>query len=209
MAQNSPISNINNYSLEYWAEKHNLPFQTVLSIDWDASGAAIDSLSFAQKRRVVKQACGHFGVGSVLRKCGTQENSDCPRCQSHKNPSHVLLCPDPRAKTVWNTTLAKLGSWMLQKNSSPDLCNAILQLLREWHSGRPIAPPSWNCSFKKALHAQNAIGWYPFLMGHISNYWSDAQQAYYTKLALDNTGKQWVKQLILQLFNISWDMWDH
>jgi hypothetical protein len=46
-------------------------------------------------------------------------------------------------------------------------------------------------------------------MGHISNYWSDAQQAYYTSLALDNTGKQWVKQLILQRFNISWDMWEH
>jgi hypothetical protein len=55
-------------ALEYWAEKHNLPFQTVLSIDWDASGAASDSLSFARKRRAVKQACGHFGVGSVLRK---------------------------------------------------------------------------------------------------------------------------------------------
>jgi hypothetical protein len=26
---------------------------------------------------------------------------------------------------------------------------------------------------------------------------------------LDNTGKQWVKQRTLQLFNISWDLWEH
>jgi hypothetical protein len=26
---------------------------------------------------------------------------------------------------------------------------------------------------------------------------------------IQNTGKQWAKKLIIQLFNISWDMWEH
>ena len=39
-------------------------------------------------------------------------------------------------------------------------------------------------------------------------HWQGVQQAYHNSLNLDNTGKQWVKQLILQLFNISWDMWE-
>jgi hypothetical protein len=46
-------------------------------------------------------------------------------------------------------------------------------------------------------------------LGHVANQWHAVQQAYYTSLGLDNTGRQWVRQLILQLFNISWDMWEH
>jgi hypothetical protein len=34
-------------------------------------------------------------------------------------------------------------------------------------------------------------------------------KAYYTSLSLDNTGIQWVRQFILQMFNVSWDMWEH
>jgi hypothetical protein len=34
-------------------------------------------------------------------------------------------------------------------------------------------------------------------------------KAYYTSLSLDNTGIQWVCQFILQMFNVSWDMWEH
>jgi hypothetical protein len=111
--------------------------------------------------------------------------------------------------TTLNRYLTYLPGTAQSFHTNPDLRSAILQRLREWQSGRPISPPSWNCSFKKALKAQNSIGWYPLLLGHVSNSWRDVQQAYYTSLGLDNTGKQWVKQLILQLFNISWDMWEH
>jgi hypothetical protein len=196
-------------ALDYWATKHDLPFTTVLSIDWDTHGEALQSLSFGPRRRVVKHASGHFGVGSVLKKWGAQDHSECPRCQQHETPSHVLSCKAPSAVNVWETSLTKLDTWMEKKHTNPDLRSAILQRLREWQLGRPISPPSWNCSFKKALKAQNSIGWYPLLLGHVSNSWRDVQQAYYTSLGLDNTGKQWVKQLILQLFNISWDMWEH
>ena len=61
----------------------------------------------------------------------------------------------------------------------------------------------------KALFDQQNIGWYPFLLGHVSIHWRSVQQAYYTWIGHRNTGKKWVKQLILQLFNISWDMWEH
>ena len=70
-------------------------------------------------------------------------------------------------------------------------------------------PPLWDCPFKQALLDQNRIGWYPLLLGHVSNHWQGVQQKYYDWLNLQNTGRQWVKQLILQLFRISWDMWEH
>ena len=69
--------------------------------------------------------------------------------------------------------------------------------------------PSPLSDFKKALINQSAIEWYPFLIGHISVNWKSTQQSYYTWLGRQNTGKKWFDSLILQLLNISWDMWDH
>jgi hypothetical protein len=88
--------------------------------------------------------------------------------------------------------LTKLDSWMLKKKTDPELRCAILSRLREWHRGTAISKPDWDSSFKAALRAQNSIGWYPFLLGHVANQWHAVQQAYYTSLGLDNTGRQWV-----------------
>jgi hypothetical protein len=63
--------------LDYWATKHALPFVATLLIDWDACGDAIRTLSFACRRRMIKHASGHFGVGSTLQKWGVQDNSNC------------------------------------------------------------------------------------------------------------------------------------
>ena len=35
------------------------------------------------------------------------------------------------------------------------------------------------------------------------------QQAYYSWLGCQPTRKKWVKLLIVQLFNVLWDMWEH
>jgi hypothetical protein len=56
---------------------------------------------------------------------------------------------------------------------------------------------------------QDDIGWYPFLLGHLSHYWQAIQHDYYVSLGLRNTGAKWTAQSIIKLFNISWDMWEH
>jgi hypothetical protein len=157
----------------------------------------------------MKHASGHCGVGTTLEKWGVQDNTDCPRCQKEETTQHVLLCRSKDALTVWETGLVKLDAWMLQKQTDPAIRLSITSRLRTWHEGTPPSGPSWDCTFKSAIKEQNAIGWYPFLLGQVSLQWKGAQHACYKSLNLDNTGKQWVKQLILQLFNISWDMWEH
>lgn len=196
-------------ALEYWTRKHRLDYSTTLTIDWDICGEALHSLSFSRRRRLVKQASGHLGVGKVLQRWGLQNHSECPCCQGEETPTHVIRCPDPRATTVWETTLSKLSAWMLRKQTDPAIQQAVLRHLREWHDGPSISNPSYGPFLRQAIKNQNDIGWYPFLLGHVSNHWRGVQQAYYDRLSLDNTGKQWVKQLIVQLFNISWDLWEH
>ena len=66
-----------------------------------------------------------------------------------------------------------------------------------------------DCEFQHAIDNQNKLGWFPMIMGYISLHWRGVQQAYYVSLGRRNTGKQWAIQLIIQFFNVSWDMWEH
>lgn len=155
-------------ALEYWARKHRLEYGTILTIDWDTCGDALRSLSFARRRRVVKQASGHLGVGRVLQRWGLQNHSECPRCQGDETPIHVLRCPDPRALTVWETTLANLSTWMLRKQTDPAIQQTIIRRLREWHDGHVISDATHGSPLWHAITNQNDIGWYPFLLGLMS-----------------------------------------
>ena len=39
--------------------------------------------------------------------------------------------------------------------------------------------------------------------------WAETQQCYFTFLRSRRMGKQWLSALILKLWDIAWDMWDH
>ena len=138
-----------------------------------------------------------------------QDHDECPLCNQSETPEHVLLCQDPRAITTWSTALKKLETWMTARRTNPELQRIVLTRLREWHDQRPLSSPPILCDFKPAIASQDFIGWYPFLLGHVSNHWRGIQQAYYEWLGRRNTGKKWIKLLIQQLFNVSWDMWEH
>ena len=107
-----------------------------------------------------------------------------------QNPNaHPIQCKDHRAIQVWKTALMKLDTWMTSVHMDPDLRKAILVNLTAWQSGRTPPQPSPFSDFKKALINQTSIGWYPFLMGHVSVHWKGTQQYYYTWLGKQNTGK--------------------
>ena len=178
-------------------------------VDWKACGKAIKSLSFPKHRRVVKHATGHFGHSSKLFQWKNQDHEECPLCKERETPEHILRCKDRRARQVWDEAITKLDDWMSKTRTNPEMQEAIIRTLRLWHRGKPIPRAPWLCEFRQALQSQHSIGWYPFLMGHVSIHWQSAQQSYYTWLGHRNTGKKWVTSLILQLYNISWDMWEH
>ena len=195
-------------AIDYWAGKHNREYEIILSIDWDVCGEAISSLTFPQRRRAVKQASGHFGIGTKMLQWGFQDHDHCPMCQQCETPAHVLWCKDERATTTWNHALDKLESWLRNKNTDPEIQLAILSNLRAWHEDTNITAHGHN-SQAEVLISQDSIGWYPFILGHISQQWQHAQQAWFTKNHKANTGRQWAKQLILQLLKIQSVMWQH
>ena len=193
----------------YWSKKHRIPPETADMIDWEVCGDALGSLPFKERRRLIKHASGHFGIGTKMRQWGFQDHDECPLCQSSETAQHVLQCPDLRAATAWSATLLKLENWMITKQTDPVICTAIIKHLQAWRDGTSPPRTATISNLAPALDSQNDIGWYPFMMGHISHHWIGTQQAYYDSLSVQHTGRQWAKQLIIKLFNTSWDMWEH
>jgi hypothetical protein len=60
-----------------------------------------------------------------------------------------------------------------------------------------------------AIAAQDRIGWLAFFEGCIAVEWSGVQEAHFLWLGCRNTGKRWATSLIVKLWEIAWDLWDH
>jgi hypothetical protein len=197
--------------ITYWSRKHKISEQQARTIDWDMCGRAINSLNSQERRRIVKHATGHFGNHKKLHQWKLQDHAECPLCGAEESAEHIIKCSDPQAHTVWDTSILKLSAWLTKKRTQPQLQQAILsRLVRSWHNSTPTKPFQFdNDDITSAALNQEGIGWYPFLLGHLSHYWQAIQHNYFVSLGLRNTGAKWTAQLIIKLFNTSWGMWEH
>jgi hypothetical protein len=116
------------------------------------------------------------------------------------------------------TSALELPGKIPYRSSRPGCCPRIpsqksrppFSFIYEHGNALLVLPPHHpDSEITHVIDAQCAIGWFPFLMGHISNHWKSVQHAYFLWQGRRNTGKKWATQLIIQLQNVSWDMWEH
>ncbi len=189
-------------TIEYWSWKRHIPLHCPVA--WDCAGRALRNLPFHQLRRTIKQATGFKGVGAMLARWYPGSDSSCPLCEAPvEDACHVIQCPDPRARKVWEASLTKLDSWMKDQRTNPLLRNALLVGLKSWANGDPCT------SRVPAARAQSNIGWYNMILGFASPKWGDSQHAYFQLLQVDRTGNAWLTALLKKLWEVSWDLWEH
>jgi hypothetical protein len=61
----------------------------------------------------------------------------------------------------------------------------------------------------QAIQAQDRMCWLAFFEGCIAEEWAGVQHAHFLWLGRRNTGKQWATALVVKLWEIAWDIWDH
>jgi hypothetical protein len=60
-----------------------------------------------------------------------------------------------------------------------------------------------------AVENQEQTGWQSFLEGTPAKGWCDAQQAYLASIGSRKTGLRWLTALIIKLWDVAWDQWQH
>jgi len=88
------------------------------------------------------------------------------------------------------------------------LIHIILVYLRGWWSNEAVfyQPPR---QFQELLQDQQKVGWRRFFEGWLVCSWAEKQQRYYTLLRSGKTGRRWAGAIVVKLWNIAWDMWEH
>jgi hypothetical protein len=77
---------------------------------------------------------GFCGTGIKLKLYKYQSHSKCPRCEiDNEDTDHVVRCPHPDAKHIWETAISNLETWMLQNKGHHELMELICLCLNSWH----------------------------------------------------------------------------
>jgi hypothetical protein len=99
---------------------------------------------------------------------------------------------------------------MTRNHTQPELQIGIIQRLRAWHDHNPLQRPEsdWP-GVNQTLDEQADLGWDKFVDGFIATSWMATQQSYLEYIVKKTTGKRWASRLIVQLWEITWDMWRH
>ena len=134
-------------------------------------------------------------------------------CRYHnKTPFHCFTFPDQRATALFDKKLQALNGWLQSKLTSPEIQTRIITSLQEWRS-RPsefkITDTNQYTSPGNYITSQTSIGWHQFCNGFLSRTWVQAQQDYYDRKHHDRKASKWASQLIQQLWNISFSIWEH
>ena len=60
---------------------------------------------------------------------------------------------------------------------------------------------------RTATEHQNKIGWFAFLTGRVSWFWTENQRLHFQRKKIDKLPRNWTAALIKQAFLVSWDLW--
>ena len=197
----------------YWLNKCQLPPEEEASIDWTAFGSAFSSTPRHRQHFVIKWISGHGAFGSMMSKRKARHQNHCPLCRyPEETPFHCLTCPDPRAHGLFEEKLDAFKAWLQSKATCPAIRQGIITSLVAWKR-RPseFHHGDNNCYTNPGFYitSQTSIGWFPFLNGFISKHWITAQQDYFDRKYNGRSASRWASQLIRQLWNIAFSIWDH
>ena len=197
----------------YWETRHDIKIPSCGDIDWEVSRLAGNKLPQGLKRWKAKFISGCIGVGHALLYRRHQDHANCPPCGHHlEKSSHVLLCPDRKAKQLFEKKLQGPIKKSLKKlKTHPTLHEAFIRVLSHWRVGRRIKPSDFTRldGIRDAMKDQETIGWTNFFLGRWSPKWQVIQAKHYKRISSKKSPRRWAAAVIHRLFLVAWDMWQY
>jgi hypothetical protein len=125
---------------------------------------------------------------------------------------HLLTCPSSKAQQAYLAGLEKLSTWMQKSSTDPIIHHYIISILSLRRSQPSATTLPYPCKSSTPQHhdafiAQESIGWNQFSEGLISLKWATLQHQYYKKVGSRRNGKTWAAQLISQLWDLNFHIW--
>jgi hypothetical protein len=184
------------------------------SIDRDAHHAAIQKLTFAEKRFVTKFNFRWLPTGLRQSKVDPSQSTICP---SYRTPNvmetetHLYQCRSrlPLVGAFFN----KLQKFYEQEHTSPVLQDTLFTALQNEIFDR--APGFCNhhedAAITRLRQEQTLIGWSQLFRGRFTTKWAEIQQSFLLTLVVDHryfTWDLWLRKLISLLWKFNRSLWN-
>jgi hypothetical protein len=197
--------------LDYWEKKGKFEQGSYLDVDWQATGQAMKAVSIARRHWVSKHSSGHCGTSKMMKRWHQRTSDLCPRCNTEvEDATHVWLCQEPRASTVWVQSINNLRVWLQNQKTDPGIINVLCAKLLAWQSGSTETISVANVDgLREVVLKQDEIGWQSLLEGRPALGWSEVQGRFLQRINSRKSGLRWLTALIQKLWDIAWDMWDN
>ncbi len=194
--------------LNHWATKERFSPQVAKTIDWDATGRAMNSLPLPQRQWVSKLAAKFLPDGKNMKRWGLRTQSKCPRCQCPiEDKDHIFKCQSESAQQQWMKAVEDLDRWLQAAKTHPQLRKDLIEGLQHWHDQTPSCRP--HIEGTTAGQLQDSIGWGIALEGCIARRWREEQEVYWKAFKSRKSSRRWTTELIKRLMMTAWDMWNH
>jgi len=122
---------------------------------------------------------------------------------------HIIQCHTTSATTEWNIRITALSNWLTKYRTNTFLHTAILQRLQEWRNSSPRKGISGPRKIREVIERQDDIGWWPFLLGRVDKSFKSCMNDHFLSEKLRNKGRPWLSNLITQLWDLQFQIWEH
>ena len=153
----------------------------------------------------------HLPTGAVMKKWKQRLHARCPHCQhSNEDILHMTTCKSVTIQNFWSQSLQALETWMINKDTDPDLQQFIIEGLKSWiqnPQGDEITLQHFPVHKQPIFQNQLNLGWFAFLSGLIHPSLVTLQQQHYSLQSKKYTGASWTTQIIQQLWHHLFELW--
>jgi hypothetical protein len=195
-------------ALEYWGNKSRFKEQAVHDLDWEAFGAALQSVPAGMQRWISKTTSGFCATGVMMHRRKERSSPACPRCGMREDVEHIWRCMRDTSE-LWTKALENLRHWLTEHGTHPDLRDIIIKGLKGWRDGDGALLSSNVPWIQEVITQQSKSGWRNFFEGFLVNEWRTAQDRFYSRIRSRKSSKRWLSALIRKMWQIAWDLWEH
>ena len=195
--------------MRYWSKKGRILPAMGKFVDWTRYHGAIKLMPRGRRQWVHKHFCGFEGTNYMLEKWQRRTNPMCPRCDQIETHRHIVRCQSNDATQAYRGIHRNFESWLYATTSS-GIREAILAHLHAYREEEQVEEgDTWSPQLKQASMMQSALGACAFMEGCLCRHWEPIQKTYLDATYSKKSASRWIKELIIKLWLISWDMWDY
>jgi hypothetical protein len=198
---------------QYYWERHGWNDDTFNNICWETQRAILQTYNQDDQTRIIKFVHGWLPTRHRQAKEGTAVSPGCSLCTAVLEDNlHLFVCRHKEMERHQAKLATHISKW-LQEHGDSEITNLFdLGLQESAHPNRSWKPDMRHVSVKwrKAVEAQNEIGWHHIFYGRIAKDLKTAMDQHYQEEGAHDrrtNGEQWARKLIRTIWDTMLALW--